>query len=173
MKRVAICVARSSRCVARCSPQRAAGADAAPLPATPTQRRRQAAGRARSVGRPHRSVRAADDRADDQGRRSAPVAALHAAQRARGDRGAAAAASPAVDVTLAVKAGGNADPIDKSGLAQFIASMLRKGTQKRTADQIAEPIDFVGGELDADAGDDGTFVTLPRARQGSRRCAST
>ncbi|MFI5289812.1 MAG: insulinase family protein, partial [Polyangia bacterium] len=57
---------------------------------------------------------------------------------------------PAIDVSLLVRgAGDTANPLDKSGLAQFTASMLRKGTVKRTSDQIAQAIDFVGGELNA------------------------
>src|SRR5207302_453909 len=39
---------------------------------------------------------------------------------------------PAVAVTLVVKVGNLAAPLDKAGLAQFTAGMLRKGTQKRT-----------------------------------------
>ncbi|HEY7954037.1 MAG TPA: pitrilysin family protein, partial [Polyangia bacterium] len=66
---------------------------------------------------------------------------------------------PAIDVSLLVRgAGDTANPLDKSGLAQFTASMLRKGTVKRTSDQIAQAIDFVGGELNASAEDDGSLV---------------
>lgn len=65
---------------------------------------------------------------------------------------------PAVSVSLAVRAGSTSDPIDRAGVAQFTASMLRKGTQKRSSDQIANAIDFVGGSLDAGADDDGTLV---------------
>ncbi|HEX8950361.1 MAG TPA: insulinase family protein, partial [Polyangia bacterium] len=60
-------------------------------------------------------------------------------------------ALPSVDVTLAVRVPDTAEPIDKTGLAQFVAAMLRKGTQKRTADQISDAIDFVGGTLGAQA----------------------
>jgi zinc protease len=65
---------------------------------------------------------------------------------------------PSVDVVLAVKAGSAADPLEQAGLAQFTASMLRKGTPHRTSDQIAETIDRVGGELEAAAGNDETSV---------------
>ncbi len=66
---------------------------------------------------------------------------------------------PAVSVTLVVKVGNLAAPLDRAGLAQFTANMLRKGTQKRTSDQIATAIDFVGGDLDGSADDDGTYVS--------------
>src|SRR6185369_14006277 len=51
---------------------------------------------------------------------------------------------PSVDVTLAVKVPDTAESLDKSGVSQLVAAMLRKGTQKRTADQISDVIDFVG-----------------------------
>ena len=74
-------------------------------------------------------------------------------------------AVPMVDVTLAIEAGRTADPVGQSGLAQFTASMLRKGTAARSADQIAEAIDFVGGDLDASSDEEGTFVSChARAR---------
>jgi zinc protease len=66
---------------------------------------------------------------------------------------------PVVDLVLAIKAGGNDEPKDRVGLSQFVASMLRKGTQKRTADQISELADFVGASFNADAGDDYSTIT--------------
>lgn len=66
---------------------------------------------------------------------------------------------PSVQVSLAVRGGGADDPVERAGLAQFTASMLRKGTATRSSDQIAEAIDSVGGSLDADAQNDGTFVS--------------
>ncbi len=72
---------------------------------------------------------------------------------------------PVVDVSLAIQTGHSSDPLGKAGLAQFTASMLHKGTAKRSSDQIAEAIDFVGGDLDAGAEDDGTVVSChARAR---------
>jgi zinc protease len=66
---------------------------------------------------------------------------------------------PSVEVTLAVKTPDTAEPVDKTGLAQYVASMLRKGTQKRTADQISDQIDFVGGSLGAQAAGGGIYVS--------------
>ena len=45
---------------------------------------------------------------------------------------------PSVQVTLAIKAGEDNDPIDKSGLAEFTAEMLRKGTKTKSAAELAE-----------------------------------
>jgi zinc protease len=72
---------------------------------------------------------------------------------------------PSVEVTLALRLPETAEPLDKSGLASFTAQMLRKGTKKRTADQISEAIDFVGGSLGADALGEGIIVSChARAR---------
>jgi zinc protease len=77
---------------------------------------------------------------------------------------------PAIDVTLAVRGGAASDPLDKSGLAQFTAGMLRKGTEKRTSDQISQAIDSVGGVLDAEAEDDGTVVGCRARSRDFRLC---
>jgi zinc protease len=73
---------------------------------------------------------------------------------------------PSVELTLAIRLPENADPLDKTGLAQFVADMLRKGTHKRSADQISEAIDFVGGQLGASAIDEGILISChARARE--------
>jgi zinc protease len=72
---------------------------------------------------------------------------------------------PSVEVTLAVRLPETADPIDKSGLAQFVAAMLRKGTHKRSADQISQAIDSVGGAIGASAIGEGILISChARAR---------
>ncbi len=58
---------------------------------------------------------------------------------------------PMVSFSFVVRAGSVADPAGKEGTASLTASLLRKGTQKRTADQIAEEVDFLGGQLAAGA----------------------
>lgn len=72
---------------------------------------------------------------------------------------------PSVEVTLAVKTPDTAEPIDKTGVGQFTAAMLRKGTKTRTADQISDAIDFVGGSLGAESSSGGIYVSChARAR---------
>ncbi|HWE29197.1 MAG TPA: insulinase family protein, partial [Polyangia bacterium] len=56
---------------------------------------------------------------------------------------------PAVEVTLAVRVPETAEPLDRAGVAEFMAEMLRKGAGKRTADQLSDAIDFVGGDIGA------------------------
>ncbi len=42
-------------------------------------------------------------------------------------------------------AGSIKDPAAMPGVAQMTANMLTQGTQKRSAQEIAEAIDFIGG----------------------------
>ena len=65
---------------------------------------------------------------------------------------------PAITIRLMVKAGSANDPQGKSGVAMLAASLLDQGTTTRTAEQIADEIDFIGGALGAGAGNDLTFV---------------
>jgi predicted Zn-dependent peptidase len=61
---------------------------------------------------------------------------------------------PLVSLSYIVRAGSVADPAGKEGLASVTASLLRKGTRTRTADQISEALDFVGATYGASAGVD-------------------
>ena len=65
---------------------------------------------------------------------------------------------PVVSVTLSFRAGGIYDPAGKEGLSSLVAELLSKGTDGRTADQIAATIEGVGGSLSATSGDD--FLTI-------------
>src|SRR5713226_5369634 len=66
---------------------------------------------------------------------------------------------PAVTIRLVVPSAGTVrDPREKPGVASMAASMLTQGTATRSAQQIAEAIDFVGGSLSADASSDATSV---------------
>jgi zinc protease len=68
---------------------------------------------------------------------------------------------PAVTVRLVLNAAGTVhDPSGKPGVAAMTANLLTQGTGKRTAQQIAEAIDFVGGSLAANVDSDGTYVTV-------------
>jgi zinc protease len=70
-------------------------------------------------------------------------------------------AEPAVAARLVIlSAGSIQDPAGMPGVAGMTAGLLTQGTAKRSAKEIAEAIDFVGGTLDAKAGRDATTVTL-------------
>lgn len=68
-------------------------------------------------------------------------------------------ALPLVDFQVVIGAGAAQDPPGKEGLANLTAELLRKGTAKRSAKEIADQVDFVGGVLGGSADHDGTRVT--------------
>jgi zinc protease len=65
---------------------------------------------------------------------------------------------PAISVRLIVRAGAALDPKNKYGLAMMTATLLDQGAGSRTAEQIADTIDFIGGALGTGAGTDLSFV---------------
>jgi zinc protease len=68
---------------------------------------------------------------------------------------------PAVVARLVLMSAGSVkDSPSAPGVAQMTANLLTQGTEKRSAREIAETIDFVGGTLQAAAGRDATTVTL-------------
>ncbi|HZS12406.1 MAG TPA: pitrilysin family protein [Nitrospirales bacterium] len=68
-------------------------------------------------------------------------------------------ALPILHLHALVKAGSSHDPAGKAGLANLVASLLDEGTATRSAKQIAEQIEFVGGTLAAHTTEDFTTVT--------------
>ena len=69
-------------------------------------------------------------------------------------------AIPAVEAHLVIKSGAVVDPEGRAGLAALTAGLLLKGTAARSAVEIAEAIDFIGGSLTARADDDVSTLTL-------------
>jgi zinc protease len=65
---------------------------------------------------------------------------------------------PLVNISAVVKVGAAADPAGQEGLATVTAGLLRKGTKKRTAQQFAMDLDYIGGTLEAEAGPDFTVI---------------
>jgi zinc protease len=66
---------------------------------------------------------------------------------------------PLVNLTAIVKSGAAADPAGQEGLASVTAGLLRRGTAKRTAQQFAAELDYMGGALGTAAGFDSTNVS--------------
>ena len=67
---------------------------------------------------------------------------------------------PAVTLRLIVRAGAAQDPDGRAGLATLTAALLDQGTTSRTAEQIQDAIDYVGGGLGTGAGSDLSFVNM-------------
>jgi len=61
---------------------------------------------------------------------------------------------PIVSVQLSLLAGSRYDPQGVDGLAGMVGELLTKGTERRTAEQIAEEIERVGASINAGAGSD-------------------
>jgi zinc protease len=67
---------------------------------------------------------------------------------------------PIVTSQLLVRAGASSEPTAKAGLANLTAAMLTKGTKTRTAEQIAEEMEFLGGSIGSGAGWNSSSVTM-------------
>ena len=61
---------------------------------------------------------------------------------------------PLVDFVLQVRAGSVSDPPGQEGLAGLTGDLLTQGAGSRSAQQVAEDIAFVGGDLASDAGEE-------------------
>ena len=66
---------------------------------------------------------------------------------------------PVVSFRIMIQAGSAQDPIGKAGLGELTADLLLKGTKSRGAKDIAEEIDFVGGNLNASSSWDASYIT--------------
>ena len=73
---------------------------------------------------------------------------------------------PVVSARMLVRAGAAQDPKGKEGLAMLTAALLDQGTATRSAGQIAEEIDFMGGLLATGAGSDLSFVNTVSMSDG-------
>ncbi len=67
---------------------------------------------------------------------------------------------PLVTARLMIKSGGEVDPNNLAGAADMTAELLTKGTKTRTATQIAEEMEFLGGAIDSGAAWDFSNVTF-------------
>ncbi|MCX6552023.1 MAG: pitrilysin family protein [Acidobacteria bacterium] len=67
---------------------------------------------------------------------------------------------PSVSVRILVGAGSAQDPGGKPGIANMVASLLDQGTTTRSAKQIAEAVDTIGGQVRIGAGTDLTFAYI-------------
>lgn len=66
---------------------------------------------------------------------------------------------PLVDFRLVARAGSVYDPAGREGLARLTSELLTQGAGKRTARQLADDIEFVGGSLNASTGSEQFVVS--------------
>jgi zinc protease len=69
-------------------------------------------------------------------------------------------ALPMVSIELLIDAGSRHDAPKQEGLANLTARLLTYGTQRRTALQISETLDFIGAGLSAGCGEDLATVSM-------------
>ena len=67
---------------------------------------------------------------------------------------------PVVSMRLLIRAGGSFDPKAKLGLAHLTASLLDQGTTTKSAQEIADAIDFIGGAMGTGAGTDLSYLNM-------------
>jgi len=67
---------------------------------------------------------------------------------------------PLVSASLVVRNGGDANPVDKPGLAGFSAAMLSQGTATRSATQLAEDAAQIGASLSTGSTMDASTLTM-------------
>ncbi len=66
---------------------------------------------------------------------------------------------PLVHTTIMIRAGAAQDPADRPGLAGLLGELLRAGTTTRSAAEVAEAIETLGGSLEIDVDDDAMTVS--------------
>jgi zinc protease len=66
---------------------------------------------------------------------------------------------PIVSIRLMITAGAERDPSNLPGVAAFTADLLNKGSKTRTATDIAETIDQIGGSLEASSDMESTNIS--------------
>ena len=67
---------------------------------------------------------------------------------------------PLISSQLLIKSGGEVDPADLSGAADLTAALLTRGTTTRSATQIAEAIEALGGTINSGARWDSSAISV-------------
>lgn len=68
--------------------------------------------------------------------------------------------APTITISAILPGGRTIEPSDKVGSFSMMTELLTKGTANRTAPQIAEQVDYLGGSLGASSDDDAVTVGL-------------
>jgi zinc protease len=67
---------------------------------------------------------------------------------------------PLISMTAVFRGGLLAETAETNGITRLMAKMLLKGTTTRTADQIADTIEAVGGNIGSDSGNNSFSITV-------------
>ena len=67
---------------------------------------------------------------------------------------------PVVSMRMIVRAGSALDPKDKLGVAELVAALLTQGTVDKSAKQLNDEVDFMGGAMGGGAGTDLSFLNM-------------
>ncbi len=67
---------------------------------------------------------------------------------------------PVVSMRMLIRAGSSSDPRAKLGLAHLAANLLDQGTTTKSAEEMADIIDFIGGAMSAGAGTDLSYLNM-------------
>jgi zinc protease len=74
-------------------------------------------------------------------------------------------ALPLVSVEVGIEAGIDEEPLDRRGLAGFVAAMLDQGTKRKSALELAKAKEELAAEISASAGPDSIRIGLSALRQ--------
>jgi zinc protease len=78
---------------------------------------------------------------------------------------------PVASFSVALRAGGYDEEKGKNlGVSDFTAAMLRRGTEKRGADDISRAIDFVGGSLDTASSNESSSASCTALAKDAKLC---
>ncbi|HEX9786401.1 MAG TPA: pitrilysin family protein [Candidatus Binatia bacterium] len=69
-------------------------------------------------------------------------------------------ALPMISIELMIDAGSRFEPANQAGLANLTAKLLAYGTQRRSATEISETVDFIGASLTAGSSKDVASVSM-------------
>jgi zinc protease len=67
---------------------------------------------------------------------------------------------PVVQIELIIRSGSADDPADLPGLAQLVSGMLKEGTTRRSAAELAETVDFLGASLSVVNGQECIYLKM-------------
>lgn len=66
---------------------------------------------------------------------------------------------PYLSMGMLIRVGSTQDPVAQRGLADMVAELLDKGTKRQTATELADSMAQYGGEFNASAGKDATYIS--------------